>query len=202
MKNELIYWSKRLYDKDMAPSTSGNISYRLNDEILISASGVCLGDLSENEIAKVDINGNSLDNNIKPSSEKNLHCMIYKKRFDINAIIHSHCPYITAFAVCGLEINKPILPDFALQYTKIPIVDYYCPSTLNLANETSKYFDKYSIVLLKNHGVVVGSDNLKNAFYKLEAINAYAKTYLFSKLLGDMKKLSRKNIAEIKNLFK
>ena len=54
LKQEIIYWSKRLYEKGMSPSTSGNISVRYKDNFLVSASGTCLNDLSESEIILID----------------------------------------------------------------------------------------------------------------------------------------------------
>ena len=201
-KSDILYWSKRLYQKGMSPSTSGNVSIKTKEGILISASGTCLNDMSEEDIVLIDYNGNVLQGTKKPSSEKIMHSEIYTKRDDINAIIHCHCPVITAFAVAGVEITKPILPDFALLYDKIPIVPYCCPSSIELADVVGKYFEKYNVVLLKNHGVVVGSDTLQNAFYALESLRAYCETYFGAEVLGGAKSIAKKEIAKIKKLYR
>jgi L-fuculose-phosphate aldolase len=99
LKNDIIYWAKRLYQKGMSPATSGNISIRIKNGIYISASGTCLNDLNEENIVLIDYEGNVKEGNKKPSSEKIMHSEIYTRRDDINAIIHCHCPLITAFAV-------------------------------------------------------------------------------------------------------
>mgnify|MGYP005772616871 FL=1 len=109
-KKDIIYWSKRLYQKGLSPATSGNISVRTKDGILISSSGVCLNDMSEDDIVLIDFDGNLLQGNKKPSSEKFLHTQIYDLREDVNAIIHSHCPYITAFACASKAMSEPIMP--------------------------------------------------------------------------------------------
>lgn len=201
-KNDILYWSKRLYQKGMSPATSGNISTKTKKGILISASGTCLNDMDENDVVLIDYEGNIKEGNKKPSSEKDMHCSIYTQRDDINAIIHCHCPVITAFAVAGVEITKPILPDFALLYDKVPIVPYYCPSSIELADVVGKYFEKYNVVLLKNHGVVMGSDTLQNAFYALEALRAYCETYFGAEVLGGAKPIAKKEIAKIKKLYR
>ncbi|MBQ8476005.1 class II aldolase/adducin family protein [bacterium] len=202
-KNEIIYWSKRLYQKGMAPATSGNISVKADKNILISASGVCLNDMDENDIVLIDYNGKVLEGNKKPSSEKIMHSAIYTQRDDINAIIHCHCPAITAFAAAGVAIDKTILPDFTVLFDdEVPLVPFYPPSTIELADEVGKYFEKYSTVLLKNHGVVTGADTLQNAFYKLESLMAYCETWFGAEVLGGAKKISKKDIALVKKLYK
>ena len=201
-KNDILYWSKRLYQKGMSPATSGNISVKTKNGILISASGVCLNDMDENDIVLIDYNGNLKEGNKNPSSEKIMHSAIYTQRDDINAIIHCHCPVMTAFAVAGIEISKPILPDFALFYDKIPLVPFYSPSSIELADTVGNYFEKYDVVLLKNHGVVIGSDTLQNAFYALESLRAYCETYFGAEVLGGAKRISKKGVEEIKKLYK
>ena len=201
-KNEILYWSKRLYQKGMSPAKSGNISVRTKKGIYISASGTCLNDMDENDIILIDYSGNVIEGNKKPSSEKIMHSEIYTQRDDINAIIHCHCPVITAFAVAGAEISKPILPDFALMYDKIPLIPFFCPSTIELADAVGKAFESKHVALLKNHGIVLGSDTLQNAFYELELIRAYCETYFGAEVLGGAKTISKNDILKIKTLYK
>ncbi len=201
-KEEIIYWSKRLYQKGMSPSTSGNVSTKTKDGILISASGVCLNDMNEEDIILIDYDGNVLNGNKKPSSEKIMHSEIYLKRDDINAIIHCHCPLITAFAVAGKAMDKAILPDFTLTFGKVPIVPYACPSTIELAVNVGNYFEKYSAVLLKNHGVILGASSLQDAFYKIELLRSYVEIFFGAEVLGGHCTLSKKQIKEINQVYK
>jgi len=200
-KNNILYWSKRLYQKGMSPATSGNISVKDKKGIYISSSGVCLNDMNNDDIVLIDYNGNLIEGSKKPSSEKIMHTEIYTNRDDINAIIHCHCPVISAFAVAGIEIDKAILPDFVLLFGKVPIIPYYYPSGIELAQAVTKTFEKYSAVLLKNHGVVVGADSLQNAFYKLEALRTYCEIYFGAEVLGGAKTLNKKEIKQINQIF-
>ncbi len=199
-KKDILYWSKRLYQKGMSPSTSGNISVRTKDGILISASGVCLNDMDEDDIILIDFDGNVLDGKKKPSSEKFLHTQIYDLRDDINAIIHSHCPYITSFACSGKMIKEPIMAEFVLYFNKIPLAKYHLPSSMQLAVDTANYFKTCDTVLMQNHGVISGANTLQEVFYKLESLRAYSETYFGTQVLGGLKKLNKKQIKEIKNL--
>lgn len=200
-KKEIIYWAKRLYDKNMSPARSGNISIKFENGILISATGTCLGDLEENDIVFTDYNGKVLSGDKKPSGEKTMHSEIYTKRDDINAIIHCHCPVISSFAVANTEINEAIMPDFVVLFGKIPIIPYFCPSSIELAEAAGKMFEKYNVILLQNHGVVAGAKTLKDAFYLLETLRAYCETYFGAQVIGSAYKLKKKDINEIKKLF-
>ena len=202
VKSEILYWSKRLYQNGMSPSTSGNISARSGKNFLLSASGVCLNDMDESDIILVDKYGIVLDKNKKnPTSEKATHLKIYETRNDINAIIHCHCPILTAFAAAGIELKEPILPDFALLFEKIELVPFYCPSTDELANAAREVFKRNNAALLKNHGFILGANTLKNAYYQLEILQAYAKTYIYSKVIGQPYKISKSSIKEIKKIY-
>lgn len=202
MKNELIYFAKRCYQAGLSPATSGNISILDGDNILITSSGSAASDLAFEDIVKIDFDGNVLEGAKKPSSEKFMHIEIYKKRSDIKAIIHSHSPEITAFAVSGLSMREVIMPEFAFYLGSIPMSKYYMPSTKELAYDVSNLFKDKNAVLMKNHGIIVGQKSIKEAFYLLESIQAYAKTYIYSKILGAPKSLNKKQIKEIESLKK
>ena len=220
IEENLLYWAKRTYDARMVPGTSGNISKRGGIGFYISASGVCLGAMNVSDLAFLDMEGRPL-NMVKPSSEKFMHLKIYQKRPDIEAIIHIHCPYVTSFAVCRKEINEPILPEFIVNFDTaqagaaigdtmvndnkairgIPSAKYALPSSMELAEEVSEHFKAgNNAVLMENHGLVAGAKTLKETFYMLESIQAYAKTYFAAKFLGEIHKLNDEEILKIKNL--
>lgn len=199
LKKEIIKYGQKLGQKNMTPGTSGNISVKTNNNVLISGSGTCLADLTEDEIVLMDLDSNSLDGK-KPSSEKNLHNAIYKLRPDINAIIHCHSPYTSAFAVCHIPLSKPIISENVFYFGEIPVADYALPGSEKLVENTAKFFQKHDAVLLANHGIIIGGKNLKETYYKMETAEAYAQIYLNSILLGGAKDLTKNDIEEIYQL--
>ncbi len=199
-KKDLLYWSQRTYQKGLSPATSGNISVRVGENILITPTGACLNDMAEEDLVLMDMDTNIIEGAKKPSMEKYLHICIYNQREDIKAIIHSHCPYITAFAVARKKISKPIMPEFVYNFGEIPLAPYGTPSTLKLAQETAKYFKKSNSVLMTNHGIVVGAESLQKCFYNLETIRAYCQTYFASEILGGAKPLTQKQINDMRQL--
>ena len=197
IKNQIILYGKKLGEKNMSPATSGNISVRCGDNVLITGSGTCLSDLSPEEIVLIDKDANLIEGAIKPSSEKKLHTAIYAIRPDINAIIHCHAPYTSAFAVCRLPLSKPIISENVFYFGEIPVAPYALTGTEKLVENTVKFFALYTAVLLANHGIILGAKDIKNAYYLMETAETYAQIYLNSMLLGGAKELNKKEIEEI-----
>ena len=194
---KIIEYGKLCGEKNYTPGYSGNISARYKDGMLITTSGSSNGYLSENEIVYTDFEGKSLEDGKKPSSEKFLHIEIYKKRPDINYIIHVHAPYLSSFASAGKDLMAPIMAENVFYFGGIPLADYALPSTMELVENTVKFFDKFDAVLMANHGFIVASKTIEDAYMKLELAESYAQVVLNTHLLGGAKLLSKKQAEEI-----
>ena len=167
VKNELIEYGKLAGVKNFTPGFSGNLSARCGNEILITATGTANGYLSEDDFALIDFEGNIIDGNKKPSSEKMLHVEFYKLREDINYIFHVHSPYLTAFSAAGKALDKNILAEIVYCFDYIPLAEYALPGSKELVENTSKFFKDFDVVLMANHGVIVGGKEVKDAYLKL-----------------------------------
>lgn len=198
----LIEYAKRLGEKDLTPGTSGNISLRYKNNIMISGSGTALGYLNKDDVVIMDFDGNVIKGKKKPSSEKHLHAKIYEMRSDINAIIHCHAPYVSAFAVAHKPLSRPIISENVFYFGEIPLAEYAMPSSEKLVENTAKFFTNHDAVLMANHGIIVGGKDIADAYYKMETAETYAKIYLNSLLLGEPVDLSQEHINEIYELRK
>ena len=174
LKNEIIEYGKLAGIKNFTPGYSGNISARYGDKILITASGTSNGYLSDEDLVVMDFNGNLVDGDKKPSSEKMLHVQFYKQREDVNYIIHVHPPFLSAFACCHIPLNEHLMAENTFYFGQIPLAEYGLPGSMDLVKKTSIYFDEYDAVLMANHGFIVGDKTLKDAFLKLELAESYA----------------------------
>lgn len=200
IKQELIKYGKIAGQKGFTPGISGNFSARYNDNIVITSSGSANGYLEDSDFSIVDFEGQVIDLNSKPSSEKFLHIEYYKQRKDVNAVIHTHSPYLTAFAASGAALEEAVSPEIIYCFGKIPLAEYALPGSNELVEKTSIYFKNHDVVLMQNHGVIVCGKNIKDAYLKLELVEEYAKTILFTKLLGGAKILSEKEVEKIYSL--
>lgn len=197
---KIIEFGKLCGEKNFTPGYSGNISARFEEGMLITTSGSANGYLKDDEIVYTDFEGKSLEIGKKPSSEKFLHIEIYKKRPEFNYIIHVHAPYLSSFASSGKDLMKPIMAENVFYFGGIPLAKYALPSTMNLVWNTVKYFDKYDAVLMANHGFVVASRTIEDAYMKLELAESYAQVVLNTEILGGAKVLSKKQADEILKL--
>ena len=198
-KQEIIEFGKKLYEKNLTFATSGNISVKTDEGILITASGTALGDLTSDDIVLIDFDGNVVSTG-KPSSEKMLHVEIYKQRPDVCAIIHTHPVNLTTFAVCHEPLKEPIMSENILYFEDIPVAEYAMPSSIELVEKTIKHLHNKDVVMMANHGAIAIADNLLNAFHKMETAEYYAKVTLNTHILGNPKNLTDKDVQDLINL--
>ena len=200
LTRKIIEYGKLCGVKNFTPGYSGNISARYRKGMLITASGSSNGYLKNNEIVYTDFEGKSFEKGKKPSSEKLLHAAIYKLRPEINFVIHVHAPYLSSFASAGKDLMEPIMAENVFYFGGIPLAEYALPSTQELVDNTVKFFDKYDAVLMANHGFIVASKTLEDAYMKLELAESYAQVVLNTKLLGGAKILTKEEAQEILSL--
>lgn len=197
---ELIKYGKIAGEKGYTPGLSGNISARYGENIIITTSGSANAFLDEDDFVVIDFEGNVIEGSKKASSEKKLHIEFYKRRPDINYILHFHSPYLSSFASCGIALDEPIMAENVFYFGQIPLAEYGLPSSIDLVDKTSKYFEEYDAVLMANHGVIVGDKTLKGAYLKLDLAESYAQVVLNTKILGGAKIFSDKQVEEIYEL--
>ena len=200
IKKQICEIGKRIYDRGMVASNDGNISVKLNDnEFLCTPTGVSKGFMTPEFICKVDKDGKVIQANAgyKPSSEIKMHMRVYKERPDVNAVVHAHPIYATSFAIAGIPLTQPIMPEAVISLGCVPIAEYGTPSTEEIPDAVSKYLQSFDAVLLENHGALSFSDSLQNAYYKMESLEFYAQLLFISKQLGGPKELSESQVQRL-----
>lgn len=189
-KRELVKIVKKLGKNNLLPGTSGNVSVRFNDDlILLTSSGSSSAFISVDDIILTDFDGNICEATEKrPSSEIDIHTLIYKKRPDINAIIHSHASALCAFAVAGRPLSN-ILAENLYYFNNIPFVPYFKPGSSELAINTSLCFEdkKVNACFLANHGFVLGAKSLKDAYNLTLMAENNARIEINTHILGGLK---------------
>lgn len=183
---EIIGISNEIYDKGLVSGKSGNISARFKGEngdiIAITPTLKSLSNLHEEDIVLVDITGNVLTRGV-PSSEVNMHIEIYKKRPDVNGIVHTHSPYATGFAHSTKRIRR--LEGFgAIKSEYMAEIEYEKPGSDELAKSASEGLGNEDVLILKKHGVVCVADSLKEAELLAIFVEENAKTQFITYMLN------------------
>ena len=198
---ELLYLGAALKTRNYTPGYSGNVSVRMKDCVLITTSGSSIGYLKKENFVEIDYDGNPRKFNKKPSSEKMLHLAFYKMRDDVNCVIHVHSVALSAFAAASKDLMEPVMIENVCYFGGIPLAEYGMPSSEELVNETSKFFKDYSVVLMKNHGVIVGGTDIEDAYNKLEMAEEYAKTIIYANILGGTTPLKSEDVDQLNKLM-
>ena len=127
---------------------------------------------------------NQANGNFRPSSEIKMHMRVYEKRPDVGAVVHAHPNFATAFAIAGIPLTQPIMPEAVIALGCVPIAEYGTPSTVEIPDNIEKYLPYYDAVLLENHGALTWSTDLLAAYMKMESVEFYAELLYKSKMLG------------------
>ncbi|WP_296788530.1 class II aldolase/adducin family protein [uncultured Methanobrevibacter sp.] len=185
---EIIDTGNNIYNKNLISGKSGNISSRINaasgDIIAITPTLKSLAGLKAEDIVLIDLDGNILSDG-KPSSEVNMHLEIYKKRDDVNAIVHTHSPYATGFAFSDKKIKR--LEGFGeIKKPYLPSIEYEKPGSSELAESASKGIGDSDVLVLKNHGVICVGENLKEAESLAVFVEESAKTQFITFMLNSV----------------
>ncbi len=200
IKEELIEYGRLAGNKNFTPGVSGNMSARFGDKIVITTSGSANGYLTKDDFVVIDYEGNVVRGNKKPSSEKMLHVKFYSMRPDVNYIIHVHSPYLSSFASSGKALDEPIMAENVFYFGHIPLAEYGLPSSMDLVEKTSKYFNDFDAVLMANHGFIVGDKTIRGAYLKLELAESYAQVVFNTRVLGGAVLLNDKQVEDINML--
>ncbi len=201
-RRDIIACAKRAFDRGLVAATDGNISVRMDiDRVMITPGGTSFAHLNAGELAYLDINGNLLDYTYKPSSELPMHLEIYRQRPDIQAIIHAHPPYSTAFTVAGMSMATPVLPEVVVMLGAVPTAEYATPSTTESADVIRDLIKKHDVILLDHHGAVTCGETLDEAYFKMDKLEHAARTMLAANSLGAINPLTEDNIKKLQ-IFK
>jgi ribulose-5-phosphate 4-epimerase/fuculose-1-phosphate aldolase len=173
-----------LHQRGLVPGSSGNISVRTSDGILVSPTNSCLGRLDPAAISKIDSSGTHVSGDA-PSKEAFLHTQMYLKRPTAAAVVHLHCTNAVAVSCCcDTETDDPIPPItayYVMKIGKLKVLPYFPPGDAELAHAVAAVASRHHAILLANHGPVVAGSSLDSAVYAIEELEEAAKLYLMLK---------------------
>src|SRR4051812_43508425 len=201
LKEQMCDIGRRIWIKGFCAGNEGNHSYRIGENrILCTPTGISKGNLKPDDICTVDMDGKQVAGTRKRTSEILLHLAIYKARPDVKAVIHSHPPHATAFAVAGVELPTCIHPEAEVFLGPVKTAKYVTPGDTRLGASIEPFIKESNTILLGNHGVVCYGPDLEDAYYKLEIVDAYARILLLTKQLGSVRPLAPGEMKELLDL--
>ncbi len=202
-REDLYSYYQKILNTGLTNGTSGNISIinKIEKLIAISPSGVRFDELRLDDISIVDLNGQLIEG-LKPSSELQMHLMVYNNRSDIEAIIHAHTIYATTVACLGEDLPAINYMIAVAGGKNVRCANYATFGTMDLAKNVLKALKGRKAALLANHGLIAGAENIQNAVYIAEQIEYISELYVKAKSIGDPIILSDEEMEKMVELFK
>lgn len=184
---EMLNYCKLMYCRHLVSATGGNVSIRIGENILITASDVSMRDVTADSLLLCNMDGKVLKGNsmLRPSKETQFHLEIYKNRLEVKAVIHAHPCYSTTFSVIG-EILPLYSVSAKMKLVNVPIISEATPGSLELAENVKHAVkcntDTYAYII-RNHGILTLGKTLKESFDRAELLEDAAKSAILIKTI-------------------
>jgi L-fuculose-phosphate aldolase len=195
-RKRLVECCHMLYDRNLTVSAGGNMSVRLNDgEILITPSGVNKGLVREDDLVKMDMDGNVLSGG-KPSIEHKFHLGIYRENPETNAVVHCHPLYCLAILTRGEDLKSTLTPEGVLLLDQVPTCRYATPGSDELVEAVMEYANAPSM-LMARHGAITQGRTLEEAYNRMEELEFQAHLQI---LAGNAEELPMSEIMNLREM--
>ncbi|MCY4007127.1 MAG: class II aldolase/adducin family protein [Rhodobacteraceae bacterium] len=187
----------------LAAGSGGNVSGRDVDSglVVIKPSGVNYSQLTPGLMSIVDLQGNHVEGDLKPSVDTGIHLYIYQKREDVNGICHTHSPYATSFAARGERIPAVLTPITHILGRDVPCSRYARPGHADTGAAIIEAAEGGLAVLVKAHGVFTMGRSASQATSIAMYLEEAAKTVHLAMQHGAVEELSLEEIARCHKWF-
>ena len=185
LKEQLCDIGRRLWGRAYVDGNGGNIAIKVGEDIaLCTPTLVSKGFMKPEDMCLVDFEGNQLAGVKRRTSEILMHLEIMKRQPKAVATCHCHPPYSTGFAVAGLVPPTCMIPEYEV-FASVAVAPYRTPGTPEMGKLVADLVDKHNTILMANHGVVSWShNNVEDAYFKMEILEAYCRTILVTAQVG------------------
>jgi len=203
IKEELVQLHLELPKNNLVAWTSGNVSARDVESglVVIKPSGIRYEDLRPEHMVVVDLDGNIIEGNLKPSSDTASHLYIYKHRPDVGGVVHTHSSYATAFAAVGKSIPC-VLTAIADEFGgAIPCGGFALIGDEEIGKIVVECIGKSPAVLLKNHGVFTIGKNPKSAVKAAVMTEDNARTVWLAMQIGTPEEIPHADVEKLHHRY-
>lgn len=204
LKEQLVQFHLELPKNNLVVWTSGNISARDPETgyVAIKPSGVLYEDLRPKDMVILDLDGNIIEGDLKPSSDTGSHLYIYRQRSDIGGVVHTHSPYATAFAAVGQPIPV-VLTAIADEFGgPIPCGGFALIGGEQIGKIVVESIGDSPAVLLKNHGVFTIGSSGEAALKAAVMVEDIARTIWLAMQIGTLEEIPQEMVDKLHHRYK
>jgi L-fuculose-phosphate aldolase len=194
-RTQLASACHRVAAKGLVTGTAGNLSIRVKDHVVITPTGGVLEDLTPEMMTVVDFDGQIVDGDLNPTSELELHLLVYKRSF-AKAVAHAHGLASTAVA-CTHEELPVIHYGMLMLGGSVRTAPYATFGSPELAENVATALEGKTAALMANHGSVAHGQNIDNACETLEMLEWCCDLYTRCLTLGTPSTLSEEMLTKV-----
>lgn len=196
---QILEVGRRMYARNYVAANDGNITCRVSpDTLWATPTGVSKGYMTREMLIKVDLEGQVLEGSAAPSSELKMHLRVYQENPAVRACVHAHPPAATSFAIAGIPLDRPILPEAVVQLGVVPVAPYAAPGTQEVPDSIAPYCRTHNAVLLANHGALTWGNSPLEAYMRMESLEYYAQVTMYTgSVLGRANELTERQIDQL-----
>ncbi len=194
---KFIAEAHRVGDAGLTVCSSGNISWRIGEEVLLSGTGSWVPNLVREKVSICRLSDGQVLNGVKPSMEHGFHLGVLRARPDVNVVLHFQSPYATAMA-CSKEIPEDLNVTAEVPChvgAEIPVIPYFRPGSPELAASVVEALTHHNSCLLRKHGQVVCGKDFDQAFERAMFFEMACRIAILTK--GQFCTLSKEEIDDL-----
>lgn len=179
-REELAKAARSLFARGLTHGSTGNVSVRAGERILVTPTGVSLGQVEPDALSVIDAAGRHVDGPA-PTKEAFLHAAVLRARPSAGAVVHTHSTYSAAVSCLdGLDpsnVLPPLTAYSVMRVGRLPLLPYHAPGDSSLEQLAETTARTHTALLLSNHGPVVAGTSVSNALDALEELEETAKLF-------------------------
>lgn len=199
LKKELVKLHLELPRNNLVAWTGGNISARDPESgfVVIKPSGVLYPALTPGSMVVLDLDGKTVEGALKPSSDAATHLYLYRKRPEVNGIVHTHSNFATAFAANGMPIPAVLTAICDEFGGEIPVGGFAPIGDESIGREIIKSIGTSPAILMQNHGVFTIGRTAMDAVKAAVMVEDAARTVFYALQLGEPLDIPKEMVAKL-----
>lgn len=202
VKKSLLATAKEMISCGLVEGTAGNVSARLPDgNVVLTPSSINYETMTLEDLVVTDLDGNILDGDRTPTTEKSLHLACLRKYADIGAVMHCHAMFATMFAIVRQPIPCVIEEFDVYVGGEVPVAEYRLTGSEELAEEASRWLENKGAVLMANHGLLCVGKDSHDVLKVAKLVERTARIVWGARLLGDIVPLPDSTLEQFAPLY-
>ena len=202
VRQAVVDTARRMYDIGLVVGTAGNVSGRRADgSIVMTPSSVPYADIAVDNLAVMDLDGATVSDSARPSTEKAMHLACYNAFSEVGGVVHCHPRYGSMFALAQKPIPVYIEEGIVYLGGDIAVSEYRMTGSDELAAEVVRHLADRGAVLMANHGLLCVGHSPEDALHTAEVVEHTARVVHGAEALGGVVPLPPEIVESFANVY-